>query len=183
VELGAAQERVRALSRLFKYEFMFRSDAPFERIFEEEVLAMERDDEIARVVLPQGGVPAIEPKGDDGRAQTALYARLLENFVQGYRVAARGLTTLLRAPLASKDVVKRSLTIGNRMFLAGEISKPEAVSRTLIENAYSSFADQGYLFREGGKLGLAESYATASAVATIESRIAAMATPSSDKAG
>ncbi len=174
VELSAARERVLALSRLFKYEFMFRSDAPFEKIFEEEILGMQRDGELASSTPPPGGVAWLAPEGQAGRDQITLYARLLENFLEGYRVAARGLAALLRAPLANKDLVKRALVTGERMVLAGEISRPEAVSRPLIENAYASFVDQGYLARDSGKVSLAESYATAGAVATIESRIAAM---------
>jgi glycerol-3-phosphate O-acyltransferase len=173
VELGAARERVLALSRLFKYEFMFRADAPFERIFEEEILGMQRDGEIGSSASMPGGA-GLEPEGQGGRDQIILYARLLENFLEGYRVAARGLAALLRSSLASKDLVKRALVTGERMVLAGEIARPEAVSRTLIENAYASFVDQGYLARDSGKVGLTESYATAGAVATIEARIAAM---------
>jgi glycerol-3-phosphate O-acyltransferase len=172
---ATVRERVLALSRLFKYEFTFRADAPFERIFEEEIAAMEAQGELARVVLkPSEGASGFVPKGDDGRAQLVLYAQILQNFIEGYRVAARGLTALLRGAVASKDVVKRAITAGERMFLAGELSRREAVSRPLIENAYASFADQGYLDRKEGKLMLTESYATPSAVATIEARIAAM---------
>jgi glycerol-3-phosphate O-acyltransferase len=170
------RERVLALSRLFKHEFTFRADAKFETIFDEEVAAMERDGELARVVLkPSEGAGGLVPKGDDGRAQIELYARLLENFLDGYRVAARGLGALLKGPLAVKDVVKRAITTGERMFLAGDISRREAVNGPLLENAYASFVDQGYLSRTSGKLALAESYATPSALATIEARIAAMA--------
>jgi glycerol-3-phosphate O-acyltransferase len=168
--------RVLALSRLFKYEFTFRADAPFERIFEEEIAAMEVEGELARVVIkPSEGAAGVVPKGDDGRAQLVLYAQILQNFIEGYRVAARGLTSLLRGPLASKDAVKRAITAGERMFLAGELSRREAVSRPLIENAYASFIDQGYLERQDGKLAVTASYATPSALATIEARIAAMA--------
>jgi glycerol-3-phosphate O-acyltransferase len=173
IELGAARERVLALSRLFKYEFMFRSDAPFEKIFEEEILGMQRDGEIGSSASVAGGA-GLAPEGQGGRDQITLYARLLENFLEGYRVAARGLAALLRSSLASKDLVKRALVTGERMVLAGEIARPEAVSRTLIENAYASFVDQGYLARDSGKVGLTTSYATAGAVATIEARIAAM---------
>jgi glycerol-3-phosphate O-acyltransferase len=175
--LGAdtVRERVLALSRLFKYEFTFRADARFEKIFDDEVAAMEADGELARVVRkPSEGAGALVPKGDDGRAQVELYARLLENFVEGYRVAARGLGALLRGPMSMKELTKRAITTGERMFLAGEIARREAVSRPLLENAYTSFVDQGYLSRSGGKLALTESYATQSAVATIEARIAAM---------
>jgi glycerol-3-phosphate O-acyltransferase len=171
----AVRERVLALSRLFKHEFTFRADAKFETIFDEEVAAMIADGELARVVLkPSEGAGGLMPKGDDGRQQIELYARLLENVVDGYRVAARGLGALLRGPLAVKDVVKRAIPTGQRMFLAGEIARSEAVSRPLLENAYASFVDQGYLARSGGKIALTESYANAGAVATIEARIAAM---------
>jgi len=177
--MDTVRERVLALSRLFKYEFTFRADAPFEKIFDDEVAAMEADGELARVVRkPSEGAGALVPKGDDGREQIELYARLLENFVEGYRVAARGLGALLRGPMTMRELTKRAIATGERMFLAGEIARREAVSRPTLENAYTSFVDQGYLARGDGKLALTASYATQSAVATIEARIAAMgATP------
>jgi glycerol-3-phosphate O-acyltransferase len=166
--VDAVRERARALSRLFKYEFTFRADAPFEQIFEEELTAMEADGEVAR----SGSM--LDVHGADGRAQVELYARLLENFVEGYRVGARGLGALLRGAIATKDFVRRAMTAGERMFLAGEIARREAVSSPMLENAYASFVDQGYVARQEGKLALTASYATAGAVATIEARIAAM---------
>jgi glycerol-3-phosphate O-acyltransferase len=162
----AVRERVRALSRLFKYEFQFRADASFEQIFEETVSAMERDGEIVRAA------GQVRIAGADGHAQVTLYAESVRNFVEGYRVAARGLVSLLKGPLPLKDAAKRAIATGERMFLAGEIERREAVSRPVIENAYSAFIDQGYVARADGKISLPESYATATAVRTIESRIA-----------
>ena len=175
VPAATLSDRVLALSRLFKYEFSFRADAPFERIFDEEIAAMVADGELARVVPKPGErATSVVPMGDEGLEQIQLYARLLENFIEGYRVAARGLTALLRSPLGTKDLVRRAITAGERMFLAGEIARREAISRPLLENAYTSFVDQGYLSRSAGKLVLNDSYATASAVATIEARVSAM---------
>jgi hypothetical protein len=77
--------------------------------------------------------------------------------------------------LTQKDLVKRTITAGERMFLAGEIARREAVSRPVLENAYASFVDQGYLAKSEGKLYLTASYATPSAVRTIEARIESMA--------
>lgn len=172
---STVRERVQALSRLFKFEFTFRADAPFERIFEEEVAAMEADGEITRLVLkPSDGATGLSPKGDSGRDQVELYARLLVNVLEGYRVAARGLTALLRGPLPVKDLMNKAITTGERMFLADEITRREAVSRPVLENAYASFVDQGYLARRGTSVELNESYLTPQAVATIEARIAAM---------
>jgi glycerol-3-phosphate O-acyltransferase len=172
--LETLRERVLALSRLFKYEFTFRADAPFERIFGEEVSAMALDGELSETPRSSDGGRVLMPDGSDGREQIELYARLLANFVEGYRVAARGLAMLLRGALATKEVVRRAMTTGERMFLAGEIARREAVSSPMLDNAYTSFVDQGYVSRKDGKIALTASYATASAVATIEARIAAM---------
>jgi glycerol-3-phosphate O-acyltransferase len=169
------RERVLALSRLFKLEFTFRADAKFETIFDQEVAAMEADGELARVVRrPSEGAGALVPKGDDGLAQVRLYAGLLTNFLEGYRIAARGLGALLKGPLTVKDLTKRTLPEGQKMFLAGELQRREAISRPLLENAYASFVDQGYLSRADGKYALTPSFASPVAVATIEARIVAM---------
>jgi glycerol-3-phosphate O-acyltransferase len=172
--VAAVRDRVLWLSRLFKFEFTFRADAPFERIFDDELRALEQQGELARVAL-KAGESGIVPNGDEGREQFALYGNLVENSVEGYRIAARGLTALLRGPLPTKDVIKRAITTGERMFLSGEIGRREAVTRALFENAFFSFVDQGYVERSDGKFSLTASYATATAVGTIESRIAAMA--------
>ena len=73
-----------------------------------------------------------------------------------------------------KDLIKRTMTLGERMFLAGDVARREAVNRPLIENAHTSFVDLGYLARVDGKLALTPSYSQASVVATIEARIVSM---------
>jgi glycerol-3-phosphate O-acyltransferase len=164
--LDTVRERVRQLSRLFKYEFQFRADAPFEQIFEETLAAMIADRELAR------DGDQVRLATEDGREQVMLYARMLRNFVEGYRIAARGLAALLRGPMQLKDLTKRAIGTGERMFLAGEIELRESVSRPVFENAYGAFVDQGYLARADGKLVLPESYASPDAVRTIEAKIA-----------
>ena len=159
-------ERVQALSKLFKYEFLFRADTSFAQIFEETIRAMEADGEI---VVRDGHV---DVSLGDGAVQVSLYAELVRSFLESYRIAARSLTLLLKGPLALKDLTKRALALGERMFLANDILRREAVSRPVLENACSAFADQGYLTRSEGKLLLAPSYATADAVKTIETKVA-----------
>lgn len=161
-------ERVQALSRLLKYELQFRADATFETIFAETLGTMSADGEI--VVDDEGSV-SLAANGE-GRERVNIHARMVKNFVEGYRIAARGLVSLLKGPLAPKDLAKRSMTAGERMFLAGEIELREAVSRPVVENALLAFVDQGYVGREDGKFVLPESYGTAETVRTIESRIA-----------
>jgi len=103
----------------------------------------------------------------------ATYAALLQNFLEGYRVAARGLAALLKGPLTEKELVKRALTAGNRMFFAGEIARREAVSKPVIENAYKALVDHGYVaLQSDGKLTLVESFKNGKAVKAIEGMIA-----------
>jgi glycerol-3-phosphate O-acyltransferase len=162
------QERVQALSRLFKYEFQFRADATFETIFAETSAAMTADGEIE---TDDDGVVSLARAGE-GRERAILHARMVKSFVEGYRVAARACAALLKGPLAPKDLAKRAMTTGERMFLAGEIACREAVSRPVIDNAFLAFVDQGYVGRTDGKYVLPESYASADAVRVIEGRIA-----------
>jgi glycerol-3-phosphate O-acyltransferase len=163
-EMGALKERVRTLSRLFKYEFSFRADAGFDRIFDETIGAMISAEEIE---TSNGGVAPREEK----REQVTLYARILAPFIEGYRVAARSLGALVRGPLLPKELARKAIPIGAKMHLAGEVQRREAISQALFENAYSAFVDQGWLARASGKLGLAEAYASEDAAASIEAKI------------
>ena len=167
VGVSTLRERVLVLSRLFKYEFQFRADATFDLIFDETLRAMVNDGEIAL----EGDV--IVGASEAGRAQLFLYAQMVRSFLEGYRITARGLLLLLKGPMAIKDFTKKSIAVGERMFLAGEIERRESVSRPVIENAISSFVDLSYLNRTEGKIGLPESYASADAAGTVEARIAA----------
>ncbi|HWL87349.1 MAG TPA: 1-acyl-sn-glycerol-3-phosphate acyltransferase [Polyangiaceae bacterium] len=160
------KQRVLSLSRLFKYEFQFRADATFDQIFDETLAEMIADGELAS----EGTF--VRFGSEEGRRRVMLYKSIVKNFVEGYRVAARALSALLKAPLAQKDLTRRAIAAGERMFLAGEIERREAISAPLMENAFASFVDQGYLARLDGKLKLAESYATADAVRTVEARVA-----------
>jgi glycerol-3-phosphate O-acyltransferase len=165
------EERVRSLSRLFKFEFMFRADGTFEQNFAETLGEMVAAGELAST--PSGDVAA--GRGHDGWSGEGwidFYASVARTFLESYRVAARGLTTLQKGPASQKDLVKKALALGERMFLAGEIERPEAVTRPTIGNAYLAFADQGYVSISQGKVSLAESFATPAAVAAIESKVA-----------
>jgi glycerol-3-phosphate O-acyltransferase len=165
------RDRVRALSRLFKHEFRFRADAAFDQIFDETLLAMQ---ESGALGLDAEGALVAGPGRDgfDGREWLELYRAVVLNFMESYRAAARGLGVLLKGPLTEKDLVKKTLSVANRMFFGGELSRREAVSKPTFENAIHAFIDQGYLTRSNGKLELSESFQTQKAVATAESRIA-----------
>jgi glycerol-3-phosphate O-acyltransferase len=168
--LDDLKSRVQSLSRLFKYEFMFRADAPFDAIFDDVCRRMAADGEIT---LDDASVaPGLGHDDLDGHSWLGFYGNVVRNFLEGYRIAARALTLLRKGNLDDKELVVRALRIGQRMFLEGDIERSEAVSRPLIENALKAFLDQGYLVRGRRGLTLADSFQSDGAAATIEARVA-----------
>ncbi|HQP38185.1 MAG TPA: hypothetical protein PLI95_23535, partial [Polyangiaceae bacterium] len=173
---SVVQQRVQRLSRLFKHEFIFRADMSFDQLFDTTV-----DEMIARGELVVVGGDHLGfgegHDGIDGRAWIVQYASMVRSFLEAYRVAARTLPFLLRGPLPIKDLVRKALATGDRMYLAGEIERRESLSRSAIENAFLSLQDQGYLRPESDKkISLAETFADDDALHAIESRIAAYVT-------
>jgi glycerol-3-phosphate O-acyltransferase len=165
-----ARERVRWLSRLFKHEFRFRADAPFEAIFDQTVAAM-----LSRGCIATSDSslrPGPGQQGYSGEKWLTMYAAILRNFVEGYRVAARGLTLLLKGPLAERDLVKRTLAVGSQMFYAGEIEQRESVSKPIIQNAFRAFADFKVVAQREGRVHLSDGISQADPVEGVETNIA-----------
>lgn len=122
------------LSRLFKFEFMYRADARFETYFNEAL------DVLCRI----GYLQLDEQKNLNVQASEATQhlASLLDNFVEAYWMVAATLTDLRQFPLWDKELKMRALEKTRRAFLEGKIRRPEAANRTLIDNAVLWFADQ-----------------------------------------
>lgn len=152
------RDRVQALSRLFKFEFRFRADRPFEKIFEETLQRMLHDGELSLEDDTLGIGPGRD--GWSGLDWLLLYSALLRNFLEGYWVAARSLSELVKAPLAEKELLKRGIALGNRAFLAGELERSEAVSKSILANAFQAFVDHGFLSQRDGKLDLTDGFAS-----------------------
>jgi glycerol-3-phosphate O-acyltransferase len=168
VTLAEVRERVRRLSRLFKFEFRFRADAPFDEIFAGTIRTMTAAEEL--VVTADGGVDAGAGRlGWSGREWLLTYAAFVQNFIEGYRVAARGLGALLKGPLAEKELVKKALSTGERMFFTGELERREAVNQAIVQNAYAAFADHGWIRAQDGKLELIDT--SVEGVRVIEARV------------
>lgn len=166
------RERVQALSKLFKFEFRFRADAPFEAIFASTVEAM-----VSAGELVHHGEALSDGPGHDGwngRTWLRHYAGILQNFIEGYYVAARSLELLEKSPMAEKELVKKALAFGQRLFLEGAIERAEAVSKPILQNAYQAFIDHGYLAVRDTKLDLADGMATRAAYTAAAENIRAM---------
>ena len=168
VKLDLVCDRVQKLSRLFKHEFRFRADASFQQIFADTLGVMERDKEL----ICRGNMLDLGEGREDwtGDLWLRTYAAIMRNFIESYRIAARGLRLLIKGPMPDKDLLKKTLNVGRRMFLSGDIELAEAVSKPIIHNAFLSFVDEGYLTNSDKKFALTESFSNEQAINTIEGR-------------
>jgi glycerol-3-phosphate O-acyltransferase len=167
--LGAVRERVRALSRLFKLEFRFRADQPFEAIFEGTCRSMAEAGEL--VTAEDRCVPGAGHDGFCGAEWLELYAGILVSFLEAYRIAARGVLMLERGALSEKELLKKTLALGGEMFSSGEVLRREAISKPTLKNAYQAFVEQGFLLHRDDYF-LAPEYSAPDAARKIEELVA-----------
>jgi glycerol-3-phosphate O-acyltransferase len=131
-------DRVQELSRLFKYEFTYRADASFGEIFEETLGQMVSAGEVeidGHHVRPRAEATDV----------VMLYANMIYTYFESYRLAFRATSLLEPTPLARKDWIKKTLALGQRMYLAGEIELRESLSKHRIENAMRALRESELL--------------------------------------
>lgn len=135
VEVSRLNERVQQLSRLFKHEFIYRTDATFDEIFSATL-----DDLIegAEIEVRDGRVQATEGQT---RQRLERYAVMLQTFFESYLLALRGAEIVLDGPIPKKEWYKRTLALGQQMYLAGEIERRESLSKLKLETALKALQD------------------------------------------
>ncbi len=111
------RERVARLSRLFKYEFMYRADASFEEIFDD---ALETMIEAGEVTRTPDGLGAVEGTLVD------VYATMLRTYFESCLLTVRSLEGL-RESVKKKEWVKQTLARGHKMYAAGELELRESI--------------------------------------------------------
>ncbi len=134
-ERSRLNDRVQQLSRLFKHEFIFRTDATFDEIFNDTLLAMAEDGEVE---IRDGYVQATEGLK---RHRLERYAVMLQTFFESYLLALRGAEIVLDGPIPKKDWYKRTLALGQQMYLSGEIERRESLSKLKLETALKALQD------------------------------------------
>jgi glycerol-3-phosphate O-acyltransferase len=161
------RDRVEDLARLFKGEFHFRAEGDAE--FDDTLAILIETGDLE--LLGSGDTAVIRAASDASAERVEFLAGLIRNFLESYKIAARALGFLLKGPMLAKDLVKKAMALGDRMYLTGEIQQREAISKPNIENAFSLFRDLGYLSGgDGGPQRVVAGYDTEVALATIEGR-------------
>jgi glycerol-3-phosphate O-acyltransferase len=130
----ALRERVRTISRLFKFEFMYRADTDFDQIFDDALSDMLAAGELERFA------DRVRPTDTLGHRVT-IYATMIRTYFEAYLLAGRSIAELPADGLAKKDWLKRSLALGQRLYLSGELENRESISKHKLENALQALRD------------------------------------------
>lgn len=144
--LGRAQleAQMLRLSRAFKYEFMYRADAPLSEILDSTLSLMIAEGDIEE---RDGGYRCAGGKPGE---RARLHAEMLRSYLECYRLALRSCQE--NDAMMRKEWLKRSVDWGQRMYLAGEIELREAISHPKLEGALRAFKDLGLLRIDRGRI-------------------------------
>jgi glycerol-3-phosphate O-acyltransferase len=165
----AVHDRFCELRQLFLHEFRLgtkdEADQAFEQTLTEfsELGLIIRDEDKLTLGDPQSDLPA--------EKWLMLLSEILVNYLEGYRVAARTVSLVIEQSLPMKEFFKRALATGNRMFFAGEIMRREAITKPILQNALTTFADQRLVDLRGEKVKAVDAGATQTAILALEARL------------
>ncbi len=150
----------RTLKNLFKYEFAYDSDISDEKLVETtckffiDMNWFRKAEPFYGYMLSHEGLKACE-----------LFASLLSNYLEGYRVCLRSLRLLdKKEQYLDKDFIKKILGEGRKALKLGFIERPESVSKVMYQNALRYMEEKGILakkveqVKEGEKQKLPKEY-------------------------
>jgi glycerol-3-phosphate O-acyltransferase len=141
VPYDALSDRTRDISRLLKFEFLFRS----ERHFADEVRRALDDLKHEKVVTEENGFVVKVAEQEEKRM---LFCAVLEHFIESYWLTARALKILRKGPLHEKDFISSTLRMGDNLFVQGEIRLYESMNREVVKNALKAFEDRKIIDKE-----------------------------------
>jgi len=133
----ALRERVRKISRLFKYDFMYRADTDFDEIFSDALNDMLRAGEAERLV------DRVRPADGVRGERIRIYAMMVRTYFEAYFLAAKGLVGLPSEGVPRKEWIKRTMAMGQRLYLAGELENRESLAEPKLDTALSALRDHG----------------------------------------
>lgn len=176
VAMDVAKQRVADLSRLFKYEFRFRSGVSQDALFANVLADMEAAGELS-VTGTHIDMGAQDQKPGQ-ESPLELYHSVLRTFIEGYVAAARALRFLLKGPMGTKEWKKKALQQDKLRLDSAHRLRPEAISGPLFDNALKAFREEGYIQLHKDRVELAQSCCDSAAHRALVRRIEIYLAPS-----
>jgi glycerol-3-phosphate O-acyltransferase len=147
VPVDSLSERIRELSRLFKYEFLFCSGQQFEEELGQAIRLLQN----AGAIREENGFVV---KPSETSQLRRRHMAMMEHFVEAYWLTAVSLKRLRKRVHSEREFLSKALHYGDSLFVQGELVFHESLSREIMKNALKSFADRKVIeiYKEkGGK--------------------------------
>jgi glycerol-3-phosphate O-acyltransferase len=170
VNEDAVLERYREIVTLLQFEFRLPIregiEHSFRRVLQEffELSILQRTD-----------TGELEPgTGCCGATTTqwlTMLGAIVVNYLEGYRVAARALSMVVDGSVPEKDFIKKALQLGQQMYFSTELTRREATSKPIVQNALLAFSAAGVVSLQGGNVGLNENHRSTLGVERLEAKL------------
>jgi glycerol-3-phosphate O-acyltransferase len=143
ISLNRIMEDYRFFKKLFRHEF----------IFDEERDDPQEVNDVLSYLHAQGMIMGeerneqawIEVKGK-GRTHLKPFAGLISSYIESYWVVVRGCSYLRKEPRVERDLTKKVLGLGAKMYRKGEIRRAEALSQSNFQSALRFLQESEILF-------------------------------------
>jgi glycerol-3-phosphate O-acyltransferase len=123
------------LQELFKYEFAYDVDQPAEYMVRKALKAFIEE----AILIPHPTLPDTYNITSAGFRKLFFFAGFLKTYFESYWVVFNVLKSHSRSELVKKEQLKKSRTLGIRMYKQEEIERREALSQANYENALTFF--------------------------------------------
>ncbi len=127
----------------FKNEFVFNEIDPESQLentlsyFESRGVVIILDDQEARYALSASGLKEV-----------AYFANLLYNYLESYWIVFRSIKYLQKKPRSEREFLKRTQSIGHKLYKLGEVERAEALSEATFQNALKLFGEKGIVLKK-----------------------------------
>jgi glycerol-3-phosphate O-acyltransferase len=132
--LDRVSMRSKSLSRVFKFEFIFSPEEPFDAIFARTLKEFESE----KVIEVRDGTVKILEGGEE---VVRFFAGIIAPFIEGYMVLAR-VVQEVGDKASKKETLRSAVQRGRKMFLVGELDYLEAVNTIVFSNCYQCLEDE-----------------------------------------
>jgi len=130
------------LADFFKNEFIFNEIDPETQV-----------DQSLSYFASRGVVVRLEQEDTftlsaSGLKELSYFANLLYNYLESYWIVFRSMKYLQKKPRSEKEFLKRTYSIGQKLFKLGEVERAEALSEATFHNALKLFGEKGIVLRK-----------------------------------
>jgi len=126
--IGALRDRVKALSRIFKFEFIYGAHESYEAIFDATLRGFLED---RLLIASEDGRISVAKDSED---ILRFFAGIVGPFVEGYRVLGRVVASSA-GDESDRELVRSAIRFGRKALTLGDVRYPEAINAILFRNA------------------------------------------------